>query len=37
MVKVGDGEHLLARFKMRRSDFKPREDFNDGPILRRAR
>ena len=37
MVKVSEGEVLLHRFKMRREDFRPREDFNDGPIRRNRR
>lgn len=37
VVKVGDGERLVAQFKMRRGSFKPREDFNYTPLRRRAR
>lgn len=36
MVKVSDDKRLLHRFKMRREDFKPREDFNDTPLRRRG-
>lgn len=37
VVKVSDGERLIAQFKMRRGDFKPREDFNDSSLVRRGR
>lgn len=37
MVKVGKNGEMLHRFKMRRADFKPREDFNDTPLRRRCR
>lgn len=36
VVKVSDGERLVAQFKMRRGDFRPREDFNDSPLIRRG-
>lgn len=37
VVKVSDGTRLVVQFKMRRADFKPREDFNDSPLVRRGR
>lgn len=37
VVKYGDGERLLGQFKMRRASFRPREDFNDSPLVRRGR
>ncbi len=37
MVKVSKNGEMLHRFKMRREDFKPREDFNDTPLRRRGR
>lgn len=36
VVKVSDGERLVVQFKMRRGDFKPREDFNDSAMIRRG-
>lgn len=37
MVKVYDDvADTVTRFKMRRADFKPREDFNDTPLRRRV-
>lgn len=37
MVKVYDVvTDTITRFKMRRADFKPREDFNDTPLRRRV-
>ena len=36
LVKISDGTKNLLRFKMRRSSFKPREDFNDTPLRRRG-
>lgn len=36
VVKVSDGERLVAQFKMRRGDFRPREDFNEGALVRRS-